>query len=186
VSAAALGGASIIGLSLTRNFALALPCMLIFGLAGMSLIIVGLTLRQRRTPNHLLGRVSSVFNVLNVAAALVAAPLSGFIAGRYGLPWAVGLAGGCICAAAPLLAVGLRKQDLEAVSDESPADQRKCLGGLSAPSGHVGESRTVYLRRDPAHCVCQRSGASPPGCCQRCCQPSACLTAALSGPAAVP
>ena len=40
---------------------------------------------------------------------------------------------------------------------------------------------TVYLRRDLAHCVCHRPVASPPSCCQGCCQPSACLTAASSG-----
>ena len=50
----------------------------------------------------------------------------------------------------------------------------------------MGESRTVYLRRDLAHCVRHRPGAWPSGCCQDCCQPSACLTAALIRDAASP
>jgi hypothetical protein len=81
--------------------------MFILGVAAMTLNIIALTMRQQRTPEQLLGRVSSAFNVLNVASAPVVAPISGLIGVHFGLPAALAVAGTCICGAAPLLARGV-------------------------------------------------------------------------------
>ncbi len=74
----------------------------------MILNISAVTLRQQHTPEHLLGRVSSAFNVLNVATAPIVGPVSGLIASHYGLPAALAVAGITFCGATPLLAAGLR------------------------------------------------------------------------------
>lgn len=107
-AAALLGGLSIVGLSATRTFALAAVAMLVLGAAIMVLNISAVTLRQQQTPQHLLGRVASAFNVLNVATAPVVGTVSGLVASHFGLPAALAAAGLTYAAAAPLLALGLR------------------------------------------------------------------------------
>lgn len=107
-SSALLGGLSIVGLAATRTFVAAAAGMLFLGVAIMVLNISTVTLRQQHTPEHLLGRVSSAFNVLNVATASVVGPISGLIASHFGLPAALATAGITFCAAALLLAAGLR------------------------------------------------------------------------------
>ena len=106
-SAALAGGLSIIGLSANRTFAVAAAAMLVLGVAIMILNISAVTLRQQHTPQGLLGRVSSAFNVLNVATAPVVGTISGLIASHYGLPAALAAAGITFSTAAPLLALGL-------------------------------------------------------------------------------
>lgn len=105
-AAALIAGLSVISLALTRSFVVAATAMFILGVAAMTLSIIAVTLRQQLTPEHLLGRVSSAFNVLNVASAPAVAPISGLIGAHLGLPVALAVAGTCICAAAPLLARG--------------------------------------------------------------------------------
>lgn len=106
-AAALIAGFSVISLALTRTFAVAATAMFILGVAAMTLNIIAVTLRQQRTPEHLLGRVSGAFGVLNVASAPAVAPISGLIGVHFGLPAALAVAGTCICAAAPLLAGGI-------------------------------------------------------------------------------
>ena len=108
VLAAALAGAAVISLSASVSYVLALICMLVLGVAGMALTILALTLRQRRTPNGILGRASSLYNVVNVGSAPFVAPLSGYIGSHFGLAMAVAVAGGCLVVAAAVLLVGLR------------------------------------------------------------------------------
>lgn len=119
-SAALLGGLSIVGLAVTRSFPVAAAAMLILGVAIMILNISTVTLRQQRTPKHLLGRVSSAFNVLNVATAPAVAPLSGLIGSHLGLPTALATAGITFCAAGPLLAVGLRSPQRTSADGRPP------------------------------------------------------------------
>ena len=106
-AAALIAGLSVISLALTRTFGVAATAMFILGVAAMTLSIIAVTLRQQRTPGHLLGRVSGAFGVLNVASGPAVAPISGLIGVHFGLPAALAVAGTCICAAAPLLATGV-------------------------------------------------------------------------------
>ncbi len=114
-SAALIAGFCVISLSLTRTFAIAATAMFILGVAAMTLSIIAVTLRQQRIPEHLLGRVSAAFGVLNVASAPVVAPISGLIGANFGLPAALAVAGTCICAAAPLLAKGVERPSEPAI-----------------------------------------------------------------------
>ena len=107
-SAALLGGLTILGLAATRTFAVATAAMALLGVAILALNVSAVTLRQQHTPDHLLGRVSSAFTVLNVATAPVVGPVAGLIASHFGLPAALATAGVVFCAAAPFLAAGVR------------------------------------------------------------------------------
>lgn len=106
-AATLLGGLSIIMLAVTATFAVAAGAMLTLGFAAMTLTIITITLRQRRTPERLLGRVSSAFNVLNVAPAPVVAPISGLISAQLGTPIALTVAGAVFLLATPILAKGI-------------------------------------------------------------------------------
>lgn len=105
--AALLSGVALFVLAMTSTFAVAAAGMALLGMSGMILGILAVSERQRRTPEHLLGRVSGVFNVLNVGSAPVAAPISGLIAGYWGLPTAIAACALTFCLAAVLLRIGL-------------------------------------------------------------------------------
>lgn len=119
-TAALIAGLSVISLALTRTYLVAASAMFILGVAAMTLSIITVTLRQQRTPEHLLGRVSGAFGVLNVAPAPAVAPIAGLIGVHFGLPAAIAVAGICICTAAPLLARGV-KPEPPASSEPKPA-----------------------------------------------------------------
>jgi MFS family permease len=58
--------------------------MVVLGIATMLYNVIAVTVRQRRTPNPLVGRVSSVFNVLGVGSLPLAALAAGMLAKAYG------------------------------------------------------------------------------------------------------
>jgi MFS family permease len=128
---ALLSGVALFILAATSTFAVAAAGMALLGMSGMILGILAVSERQRRTPEHLLGRVSGVFNVLNVGSAPVAAPISGLIAAHWGLPTAIAVCGLTFCLAAILLRLGLPEsttanaQDAEhgTSNDETPSNQ---------------------------------------------------------------
>lgn len=100
-------GLSLICMAMTNTFAVAAAGMALLGMSTMVLGIIAVSERQRRTPDHLLGRVSGVFNVLNVGSAPIAAPIAGLIARQWGIPTTIALCGLTFCAAALLLRAGL-------------------------------------------------------------------------------
>jgi MFS family permease len=67
------------------------------GLATMVWNIATVTLRQKLTPNRLLGRVSSVFGMIAMGSAAVGAPTGGAVASSFGLPAAI-ICAGALCA----------------------------------------------------------------------------------------
>lgn len=105
--AALLSGISLFTIAMTSTFAVAAAGIALLGMSGMIFGILAVSERQRRTPEHLLGRVSGVFNVLNVGSAPIAAPISGLIAAHWGLPTAIAVCGLTFCLAAILLRIGL-------------------------------------------------------------------------------
>lgn len=110
-AAAMLGGTSLFIMASTRHFVIAAAGMALLGSAGMVLGIIAISERQRRVPEHLLGRVSGVFNVLNVGSAPIAAPISGLIATHWGLPVAIAVCGTTFYLAALLIGTGLKTPD---------------------------------------------------------------------------
>lgn len=83
--AATAGAVAFTGLGLSRRWWLAGLFLLVLGVATMSWNISAVTLRQRVTPDGLLGRVSSVFALLAMGAAPVGAPVGGLVAKLAGL-----------------------------------------------------------------------------------------------------
>jgi hypothetical protein len=63
------GQSTIAMLAFCRAFVLAAAAMAVLGVRSMILNVATITLRQRRTPEAFLGRVSSAFSVLNVSSA---------------------------------------------------------------------------------------------------------------------
>lgn len=78
--AAAVGALSIAALAAATIVLTAAASLMALGVAAMLWNTTTVTIRQQSTPDQLLGRVSSAFNVLSVGAAPVAAPIGGVIA----------------------------------------------------------------------------------------------------------
>jgi len=114
--AALLCGTSLFIMAATSSFVVAATAMALLGFAAMVLGIIAVSERQRRVPDHLLGRVSGVFNVLNVGTAPIAAPISGLIASHWGLPTAITVCGATFCLAALLINTGLKTPHPEPIA----------------------------------------------------------------------
>ena len=96
---AALGAVSLLVVARGTTVVYAAVGMVLLGVATMLYNIVAVTVRQQRTPDHLLGRVSSVFNVLGVGSLPLAALAAGFIASSYGTGSSITVSAG-LCALA--------------------------------------------------------------------------------------
>lgn len=101
VLAALLGTLSLAALYQATTLPTVVASMIILGAASMIWNVTAITTRQVHTPHHLLGRVSSSFNVLGIGAASGAAPLGGLIAATTNTNTAI-LAACVICAAATI------------------------------------------------------------------------------------
>lgn len=82
--AAGLGAVGLLIIACAANVYLAGIGMALLGLGSMIYNIVAVTVRQERIPTHLLGRVSSTFNLLSVGALPAAALAAGAVAAAFG------------------------------------------------------------------------------------------------------
>lgn len=84
---------------------LPLASFFLFGFGPILWTIGQTTLRQAVTPQAMLGRVSALFMMVGFGARPIGAALGGFVGARYGLEWAILLAGaGFVVQAAIVLA----------------------------------------------------------------------------------
>ncbi len=95
ISAASFG-ASLIAFAISRSFWLSCALLLPAGFAMMVEMGSSNTLIQTMSPDHLRGRVMSVYSMMFMGMAPVGALLSGLAAGRWGAPAAVA-GGGVVC-----------------------------------------------------------------------------------------
>ncbi|MDQ1106263.1 MFS transporter [Nocardioides zeae] len=91
-SSALVGGGAIAGLAVAPGPAPAAVALLLLGVATMAWNTITVTVRQELTPGHLLGRVTSAFNIMGVGAAPVAALVGGAIAAVSSTSVAIGVA----------------------------------------------------------------------------------------------
>lgn len=91
--------------------------MALLGIGSMIFNIAAVTVRQERTPDALLGRVSSVFNLVGMGAVPVAALLAGLIAAATSTTSALLVASGTCMAGLLSLMVDMRPAD-------GPVDER--------------------------------------------------------------
>lgn len=101
ITSASLGALSMLIVGWGTSVIHAATGMVLLGVATMLYNIIAVTVRQRRTPDRLLGRVSSVFNVIGVGSLPVAALAAGVIANAYGTRSSITLGAG-LCAIATL------------------------------------------------------------------------------------
>jgi MFS family permease len=95
ISAAAFG-ASLIAFAVSRSYLLSCVLLLPTGFAMMVEMGASNTLIQTMSPDHLRGRVMSVYSMMFMGMAPIGALLSGVAAGRWGAPATVA-GGGVIC-----------------------------------------------------------------------------------------
>ena len=101
IASASLGAVSLLIVGWGTTVIHAATGMILLGVATMLYNIIAVTVRQQRTPDHLLGRVSSVFNVIGVGSLPTAALAAGVIANAYGTRSSITLSAG-LCAIATL------------------------------------------------------------------------------------
>jgi MFS family permease len=97
ISAAAFG-ASLVAFGFSRSFGLSCAMLLPVGFAGMVEMGSSNTLIQTMSPDHLRGRVMSVYSMMFMGMAPIGALWAGVGAGRWGAPVTVA-GGGVICIA---------------------------------------------------------------------------------------
>jgi MFS family permease len=96
ILSAALGAMSLLIVALGTTVTYAAVGMVLLGIATMIYNVIAVTVRQQRTPDQLLGRVSSVFNVLGVGSLPLAALAAGMLAKTYGTGHTITISA-CLC-----------------------------------------------------------------------------------------
>lgn len=81
---ASLGATSLLIVALGTSVIQAAIGMVLLGIATMLYNVIAVTVRQQRTPDRLLGRVSSVFNLLGAGSLPLAALAAGALATAFG------------------------------------------------------------------------------------------------------
>ncbi|MGH3599049.1 MAG: MFS transporter [Pseudonocardiaceae bacterium] len=84
ILSASLGAVSLLIVALAATVTQAATGMVLLEIATMLYNVIAVTVRQQRTPDKLLGRVSSVFNLLSVGSLPLAALAAGALATAYG------------------------------------------------------------------------------------------------------
>lgn len=107
---------SMAGLALTTSGPVATALMVTNGVGVLVWNVVGVSLRQRVVPDHLLGRVGSAFSVAAVGSATAGALVAGVVARAAGLPAVFWLSAAIISVTALLC--------LPAIARRRPAGQR--------------------------------------------------------------
>lgn len=85
VGGAVLMGAAVLLAGVTSNLPAAATALTLAGLANGTWNVIAVSLRQQIVPEHLLGRVTSIYRTISLTAMPMGAGLSGIIAQRYGL-----------------------------------------------------------------------------------------------------
>jgi MFS family permease len=90
---AAMLGLALVAMSLTGSFPIALVCMFFAGVGGIGMAATANTVIQLNVPDHLRGRVLSVYTTVFAGSTPIGGLLSGAIASSFGAALAIGLGG---------------------------------------------------------------------------------------------
>lgn len=134
ISAASFG-VSLIAFAVSRSFWVSCALLLPVGFAMMVEMGSSNTLIQSMSPDHLRGRVMSVYSMMFMGMAPLGAVLAGFTAGRWGAPLTVA-AGGVVCIAGAAL-FGWRLPKLRSEARRLIA-AAQMAGGVPPQSGAGG------------------------------------------------
>jgi len=94
--------ASVVGFSVCRNFIISLVILAVLGCAMIGFMTTANTAIQLTTPDHLRGRLMSIWVLVSFGFSPIGSLISGAVAQSWGAPLALGL-GGAICAVAGLV-----------------------------------------------------------------------------------
>jgi MFS family permease len=100
IALAAFGGA-LVAFAFSRTLALSFACMVVVGAALIVQMATSNTLLQLSAPEHMRGRVISLYLLSFATAAPIGALAAGWIARRVGAPWTVA-GGGALCVLAAI------------------------------------------------------------------------------------
>ena len=93
----------------------------VWGLAGVGWNVVTVSLRQTIIPDHLLGRVNSVYRFLGWGSMPIGALAGGLLAGEFGLRAPFWVGGTILLVASLVFAPGLTTAHVEAAQAEAAA-----------------------------------------------------------------
>jgi MFS family permease len=138
-------GASLILFSFSRSFWIAAAALIPVGFAMMTQMGASNTLIQSMTPDHLRGRVMSVYSMMFMGMAPVGALLSGLSAQRFGAPYTVA-AGGLIAIAGGVI-FGLRLPALRSKARQLILAQQMVGGDPAEQVTAQGEPEQDLLKQ---------------------------------------
>jgi hypothetical protein len=142
IGAAVVSGVGYLVMASAHSWILAAPAFALVGVAVTVITVVAISLRQRLTPPHLMGRVGSAWRGLVWGAAPVGALVAGSVATLGGLRLPLVLAGVLQCAVAVIFAYPLLRSTRNDGAPDEPGSGDANPVGLpirteSAPAGLV-------------------------------------------------
>jgi len=138
IGAAVVSGLGYLLMASAHSWVLAAPAFALVGVAVSVITVVAISLRQRLTPGHLMGRVGSAWRGLVWGAAPVGALVAGSVATLGGLRLPLVLAGVLQCVVALVFARPLlrstRDGDPKADSGGTEADAARVVATVEGPA----------------------------------------------------
>jgi MFS family permease len=120
VMSVAIMGLAQFGIGLTTSVAVFVAFTFTIGVANMTWNVITVSLRQALIPDHLLGRINSVYRLLAWGTMPVGAALGGFLGSTFGLA-APYLVGGVVAIALAILALPvINTRSIEHARSEAP------------------------------------------------------------------
>ncbi|WP_424860237.1 MFS transporter [Streptomyces sp. MMS24-I29] len=99
--------------------------MAVDGFVVVTQSVIGVSLRARLIPDHMLGRVTAVFRTLSTGASALGAVLGGLLARALGLSWPFLIIGAVVVALGPILFHWLSNERIEAtLPTKQPTEEK--------------------------------------------------------------
>ncbi len=130
IGAAVVSGVGYLIMASADTWVVAAPAFALVGVAVTVITVVAISLRQRLTPPHLMGRVGSAWRGLVWGAAPVGALVAGSVATLWGLRLPLVLAGALQCVVACVFARPL----LKSTRGNAPMPDPRGAGGVASPT----------------------------------------------------
>jgi len=149
VGAAVVSGLSYLVMATSHTWVVAAPTFALVGVAIAMTTVVAISLRQRLTPPHLMGRVGSAWRGLVWGAAPVGALVGGGVATVGGLRLPLVLAGALQCVVAAVFARPLLRSTRNDIPSQEPSGS-EVPGGSEEPNGPERDTLSLPVRTESA------------------------------------
>jgi predicted MFS family arabinose efflux permease len=125
---------SFAGLFDVHHFATALIFITLMGLGGGSFLLLEQTILQRRAPDRVIGRISSAYSTVVMAATLAGALLASLMASSIGRPATLNIAIAVIASGALVATLLPARMSIDGAATSPPAEMTAPLGPARAGS----------------------------------------------------